>query len=228
MTFTRVNGSLYPTSRWSSSGLRDKEKTHSWKYRVGEAGTVKARMYREQENSHLERPDHIIPDENTWDSHLLMNHLNNFLSPIFDFFPLARKPSSQSNQEEVKLVWAELRVWNWAELQLQSFQWKFRVDFLYNWLVCSPCCPRDSQESSPEPQVESINSWALSLLYVPTLTSIHDYWKSYSFDYMEILWAKWCLCFLIHCLGCHGFLSKEQASFISWLQSLQWFWSPRK
>ena len=61
-----------------------------------------------------------------------------------------------------------------------------------------------------------------------TLTSIHDYWKSYSFDYMEILWAKWCLCFLIHCLGCHGFLSKEQASFISWLQSLQWFWNPRK
>ena len=86
MTFTRVNGSLCPTSRWSSSGLRDKEQTHLWKYRVGEAGTVKARMYREQENSHLEWPDHIIPDENRWDSHLLMNHLNNFLSPIFDFF----------------------------------------------------------------------------------------------------------------------------------------------
>ena len=32
---------------------------------------------------------------------------------------------------------------------LQSFQWIFRVDFLQNWLVWSPCSPRDSQESSP-------------------------------------------------------------------------------
>ena len=32
------------------------------------------------------------------------------------------------------------------------------------------------------PQFESINSLALSLLYGPTLTSIHDYWKNHSFD----------------------------------------------
>ena len=35
------------------------------------------------------------------------------------------------------------------ELQLQhlSFQWIFGVDFLLVWLVWTPCCPRDSQES---------------------------------------------------------------------------------
>ena len=33
------------------------------------------------------------------------------------------------------------------QLQYQSFQWIFRTDFLYNWLVWSPCNPRDSQES---------------------------------------------------------------------------------
>ena len=33
------------------------------------------------------------------------------------------------------------------------------------------------QESSPIPQFESINPSALSFLYSPTLTSIHDYWK---------------------------------------------------
>ena len=49
----------------------------------------------------------------------------------------------------------------------------------------SPCCPRDSQESSPAPQWESINSLVLSFLYGPTLTSIHDYWKNHSFDYMH-------------------------------------------
>ena len=35
-----------------------------------------------------------------------------------------------------------------VELQLQnkSFQWIFRVDFLSDWLVWSPCSARDSQE----------------------------------------------------------------------------------
>ena len=37
-----------------------------------------------------------------------------------------------------------------------------------NWLVWSPCSPRASQESSPAPQFESINSLSLSLLYCPT------------------------------------------------------------
>ena len=37
--------------------------------------------------------------------------------------------------------------------------------------------------SSPAPQFKSINSSALSLLYGPTLTSIHDHWKNHSSDY---------------------------------------------
>ena len=44
----------------------------------------------------------------------------------------------------------------------------------------------DSQESSPTPQFESINSSVFSLLYGQTLTSIHDYWKNHSFDYMDL------------------------------------------
>ena len=39
-----------------------------------------------------------------------------------------------------------------------------------------------SQESSPTPQFKSINSLALSFLYSPTLTSIHDHWKNHSLD----------------------------------------------
>ena len=35
------------------------------------------------------------------------------------------------------------------------------------------------QETLKSPQFESINFLALSLLYGPTLTSIHDYWKNY-------------------------------------------------
>ena len=38
------------------------------------------------------------------------------------------------------------------------------------------------QKCSPAPQFKSINSLVLSLLYGPTLTPIHDYWKNHSFD----------------------------------------------
>ena len=68
------------------------------------------------------------------------------------------------------------------QLQLQSFHWIFRTDLLYDWLVGSPCSPRDSQESSPTPQFKIINSSGLSVLYSPTLTSILHYWKNNSFD----------------------------------------------
>ena len=76
------------------------------------------------------------------------------------------------------------------QLQHQSCQWIFfRIDWFW-----SPCCPRDSQESSPAPQFESINSLALSLPYGPTLTSVHDCWKNHSWLYGPLC-AKWCLCF---------------------------------
>ena len=45
------------------------------------------------------------------------------------------------------------------ELQLHhpSFQWIFRVDSFYDWLVWSPCCPTDTQESSPALQLKSFS-----------------------------------------------------------------------
>ena len=47
----------------------------------------------------------------------------------------------------------------------KSFQWIFRIDFLWDWLVWSPCSLKDSQKSSTTPQFKSINSLVLSLLY---------------------------------------------------------------
>ena len=76
------------------------------------------------------------------------------------------------------------------QLQHQSFQWIFRTDFLKDWLVWSSCSPRDSQESSPAPQLRSISSSTLSFLYGPALTSLHDYWINYSFNYMDLCWQS--------------------------------------
>ena len=68
------------------------------------------------------------------------------------------------------------------QLQRQIFQWTLMTDLLQDGLVGSPCCPRDSQESSPTPWFKSINSSVLIFLYSPTLTSIHDHWKNHSLD----------------------------------------------
>ena len=92
----------------------------------------------------------------------------------------------QSFQHQVFLKWVSSshQVAKVLEFQLQhqSFQWIFRTDLLQNGLVGAPCSPRDSQEASPTPQFKSINFSALSFLYSPTLTFIHDYWKNHSLD----------------------------------------------
>ena len=53
-------------------------------------------------------------------------------------------------------------------------------------LVGSPCSPRDSQHT----QFKNINTSALSFLYSPTLTSIHDHWKKHSLDQMDLCWQS--------------------------------------
>ena len=49
-------------------------------------------------------------------------------------------------------------------------------------------------------QFKSINSSTFSLLYGPTLTSIHKYWKNHSFDQMDLCWRSIVSAFLISCL----------------------------
>ena len=115
------------------------------------------------------------------------------------------------------------------QLQHQSFQWIFRVGFLQDWLVWSPFCPRDSEVSSPTPPFESINSSVLSLLYGPTLTSIHDYWKYHSFDYMDLVSKV--ISQLLNTLRkfVKTFLPNSKHLFISWLQSPSTvIWGPKK
>ena len=74
-------------------------------------------------------------------------------------------------------------------LQHQSFQWIFRTDFRYDWLVWSPCRPRDSQESSPTLQFKSINSSALSFLCAPALCP----WDSQAgiLEFIAISSSRW-------------------------------------
>ena len=60
----------------------------------------------------------------------------------------------------------------------------FRLDWLDLLAVWGP------QESSPTAQFKSINISALSFLHSPTLTSIHDHWKNYSLDQVDLSWQS--------------------------------------
>ena len=105
------------------------------------------------------------------------------------------------------------------QVQHQSFQWTARTDFLKNWLVWSPCSPRDSQESSPTPQFKSINSSALSLLYSPTLTSIHKYWKTIALTRWTFVGKVMSLLFKMLSVLVIVFLPRSKHLLISYLQS---------
>ena len=47
-----------------------------------------------------------------------------------------------------------------------------------------------AHKSPPTPQFKGISSLVLSLLYGPTLTSIHDSWENHSFDYINLCWQS--------------------------------------
>ena len=80
------------------------------------------------------------------------------------------------------------------------------------WPNCSSSW-RDLQESFPVAQFKSINSSAPGLLYGPTLTSVHDYWKNPSFDYTDLCWQNDVSACEHAVYVCYSFSSKEQSSF---------------
>ena len=84
-------------------------------------------------------------------------------------FPSIRVFSSES---VLLIQWP--KYWSFSFSICPSNEYSGPISFRIAWLH-PPCSPRDSQESSPTPQIKSINSSVLSFLYSPTLTSIHDY-----------------------------------------------------
>ena len=88
-------------------------------------------------------------------------HVHRVGDTIQPFHPLSSpfSPTLNLSQHQGLFQWASSshQVAKVLEFQLQhqSFQWIFRTDFLKDWLIWSPCSPRDSQEFSPTPQFKS-------------------------------------------------------------------------
>ena len=93
--------------------------------------------------------------------------------------PNTSQHQSLFNESTLRIRWP--KYWSFSFIIIPSKEHPGLISFRMDWLDLL-CSPRDSQESSPTPQFKSINSLALSFLYGPTFTSIHDYWKNHSFD----------------------------------------------
>ena len=81
-----------------------------------------------------------------------------------------------------------------------------------------PCSPRDSQESSPTPQSQSINPLVLSLPYGPTLTFIHATRKTIAMTKWTFVSKVITLLFNMLSSFVIAFLPRSKHLLISWLQ----------
>ena len=129
-------------------------------------------------------------------------------------------PAFNLSQDQGLFCWvsSSRQVAKGLELQHQSFQWMFRVDFLLEWLVWSSCCLRDSQEFYLAPQFK-INALAFSVFYGPALTSIYDYWKNIALTIWNFVNKVMSLLFNMLSSFVIAFLPRRKHLLISWLQS---------
>ena len=79
-----------------------------------------------------------------------------------------------SNESVLHIRWS--KYWSFSFKISPSNEYSEMISFRIDWLDL--LAVQGTVESSPTPQFKSINSLALSFLYGPTLTSIHDYWKT--------------------------------------------------
>ena len=103
-------------------------------------------------------------------------------SHLILYRPLLPPPSISSsirvflNESALRIRWP--KYWSFSFNISPSNEYSQLIFFRMDWLDI--LAVQDSQESSPTPQFKSIRYSALSFLYSPTLTSIHDYWKNHS------------------------------------------------
>ena len=107
-------------------------------------------------------------------------HVLLLLPPIF--------PSIRVFSKESVLCITWSKYWSFSFTISISNEYSGQISFRIDWLDL--LAVRGTQETSPTLQFKNLNSLALSFLYSPTLTSIHDYWKNHRFDYMDLYWQS--------------------------------------
>ena len=120
----------------------------------------------------------LMPTESVIPSkHLIFSHTLLLLPSVFRGILVC------SSESALCLRWP--KYWSFSFSISPSNGYSGLISFRIDWFDFF-CCSRDSQECFPAPQFKGINSSVLSLLYDLTLTSVHDYWKNHSFNYMDL------------------------------------------
>ena len=109
---------------------------------------------------------------------MLSNHLILCHALLPSVFPSIRVFSTES---ALCIRWPKY----WSFSISPSKEYSGLISFEIDWFDLLAF--QGTLETSPAPQIESINSLVLCLLYGPTLTSIHDFRKNHSFDYRLLL-----------------------------------------
>ena len=105
----------------------------------------------------------------------------NILSSVIPFSShLQSFPKSGSFPRSQFFASGSQSKWSFSFSFSPSDEYSGLISFRIDWLDL--LAVQGILESPPTPLFKSINSSALSFLYSPTLTSIHDHWKNYSFD----------------------------------------------
>ena len=112
--------------------------------------------------------------------HLILCH------PIF--LPPSIFPSIRvfSNESALYIRWP--KYWSFSFNIRPSNERPGLICFRMDWFDL--LAVQGTQESPSSPQFKSINSSALSFLYSPTLTCVHDHWKNHSLDEMDLCWQS--------------------------------------
>ena len=104
-------------------------------------------------------------------SHLILCH------PLL-LLPIPPSIRVFSNESTLHMRWSNY--WSFSFRISPSNEYPGLISFRMDWLDL--LAVQGTQESSPKWQFKSINSLALSFLYSPTLTSIHDHWNNNSLN----------------------------------------------
>ena len=118
-------------------------------------------------------------------NHLILCFL---LLRLSSMFPSIRVFSSES---VLHIRWP--KYWRFSFSISPSKEYSGLISFKIDWF--DRLAFQGTLESSPTPQIKSINSSVLCLLYCPQLTYIHDYWKDHNLDWMDLCWQSDVLAF---------------------------------
>ena len=144
-------------------------------------------------------------------NHLVLCHPLLFLPSIL--------PSIRvfSNESVLCIRWP--KYWSFSFSISPSNEYSGLIYFRIDWLDLLAL--QGTLKSSPTPQLKSINSLVLSLIYGPTLTPIHGYWKKKNIALTIQICVSKVMSLLFNTLSRFviAFLPRSRCLLISWLQS---------